>query len=219
MRLAEGFPCRYTDLEGELTTPTGAAILTTTAHQVGAAIDMVPEKVGYGFGTRERSGLPNALRVVVGRAADEASVDAAVLLETNLDDVTGQVLGYLMERCFEVGALDVFYTPIQMKKNRPGFQVSVLCSESAFEPVRSTLANETGTLGVRITRVSRAVAPRRFETLKTSLGEVRVKRSVFPGLPDRVSVEYEDLARLAREKGLPLRIVRETVEGEIERST
>ena len=215
-RLTEGFPVRFTDIEGELTTPTGAAILTTLAHRVGARIDMIPDAVGYGFGTRTRKGVPNALRAVVGRSPGDEDPQPVLLVETNVDDVTGQSLGFLMERAFEAGALDVFFTAVQMKKSRPGVRVSVLCREESLEAVEKTIFEETGSLGIRVAKASRAVASRKEETVETSLGPVRVKRSLFPRGGERISVEYEDLARLAREKEIPLRRLRAKLEAEIE---
>jgi len=216
VRLAAGFPSCFTDLEGEITTPTGAAIVTTIADGVGREIDLVPDTIGYGFGQRERQGgVPNALRVIIGQPVEDQHPASAVLLETNLDDVSGQVVGHLMERCFEAGALDVFTTAIQMKKNRPGFQISVLCGERDLDRVRAALIRESGTLGVRQRRVTRYVAARCQETRATSFGEVRVKRSTYPGMSPRVSAEYDDLARIAREKNLPLRTVQQQVESEL----
>jgi len=215
-RLAEGFPVRFTELDGERTTPTGAAILTTLSHSMGTYLSMVPEKVGYGFGSRQSGSVPNALRAIIADAPGEAEAEEILLLETNVDDVTGQTAGFLMEQCFGAGAVDVFFTPIQMKKNRPALQVSALCSESAFDGVYRALAVETGTLGVRISRIGRLVAPRREESAHTSFGPVRIKRSILPGGTERVAVEYDDLARLAREKNLPLRTIQKRIESELD---
>jgi len=220
-RLAEGFRVRFSDLEGERTTPTGAAIVTALAHAVGETVRMVPEKVGYGFGSRQSEGIPNALRVIIASAPGTdaapggARADEVVLLETNVDDVTGQTAGFLMEECFAAGAVDVFFTPIQMKKNRPALQVSALCKENAFDAVYRALALETGTLGIRISRIGRMVAPRSEESAATSLGPVRIKRSSLPGGTERIAIEYDDLARLARERGLPLRTIRKMLEAEL----
>ncbi len=214
-RLAEGFPVRFTDLEGERTTPTGAAILTTVSHTMGTKLSMVPEKVGYGFGSRQSGGLPNALRAIIATAPGEAEAEEIILLETNVDDVTGQTAGFLMEQCFAAGAVDVFFTPIQMKKNRPALQVSALCADSAFDGVYRALAVETGTLGIRISRIGRLVAPRTEESADTSLGPVRIKRSSLPGGTERIAVEYEDLARLARERNLPLRTIQKMLDAEL----
>lgn len=221
-RLAEGFPVRFTDLEGERTTPTGAAIVTTLARFVGSHacpggmnFCMVPEKVGYGFGSRQSGNVPNALRAIIATAPGDTEADEVILLETNVDDVTGQTAGFLMEQCFAVGAADVFFTPIQMKKNRPALRVSALCKENAFDGVYRALAVETGTLGIRISRIGRLVAPRTEESAHTSLGPVRIKRSTLPDGTDRVSIEYDDLARLAREKNLPLRTIQKLLEAEL----
>ncbi len=215
VRLAEGCPVRYTGLEGELTTPTGAAVLTTLSHAMGHEISFVPHETGYGFGRREGEGPPNALRVVVGSSTASDGMEEVFVLETNVDDIPGQFVGHLMERCLDSGALDVFCTSVQMKKSRPGFQLTLLADRADLDRLRGLLVEESGSLGVRISRVSRFVAARSFETVSTSYGEVRVKSSSLPGGTKRVSAEYEDLARIARERGLPLRMVAEKVQNEI----
>ncbi len=218
VRLTRGFPARITSLEGELTTPTGAAIVTTLAREVGAEPSLVIESSGYGFGSRERpkGEIPNTLRVLIGRMAGPGEAEEVFLLETNLDDVIGQDAGYLMERCFEAGALDVFHTAIQMKKSRPGIKISVLAARPQLDRVRGIVVAESGTLGVRVTRCGRHVASRSMENVSTSLGTVRVKRFAFPGTPERYTVEYDDLARIARDKGIPLREARARVQRDID---
>lgn len=218
LRLTEGFPARFTSIEGELTTPTGAAIVTTLAREVGVELSMAIESVGYGFGLRERScgEIPNSLRVMVGTTDPAGEAEEVFLLETNLDTLTGEDAGFLMERCFDGGALDVFHTPIQMKKSRPGIKVSILVDRAHLDAVRRIMIAESGTLGVRFTRCGRHVAVRSVERVATSFGEVTVKRSAFPGGPERQTVEYEDLARLARDHGVPLREMRQRVERDLD---
>ncbi len=197
-----GAPLRPRDVDAELVTPTGAAILATLATF--AQPKMKIRSVGYGFGVRQ---LPwaNALRLWIGDAmeAGGASDETTSLIEANLDDTTAEALGFAMERLFAAGALDVYFTPIQMKKNRPATMLSVICPVREESAMASLVLRETSTLGVRISRTERMTAARRTDTVQTTYGEVRVKVKSFEGV-ERPSPEYEDCARIAREKGLPL---------------
>ena len=196
-----GAPTRSVDVEAELVTPTGAAIVATLATF--RQPDMRVRSVGYGFGTRQ---LPwaNALRLWVGEEIDEKSPrDETSLIEANLDDMPAESLGYAMERLFSAGALDVYFTPIQMKKNRPATMLSVIASLDMEREMASLVLRETTTLGVRISRTSRITAERRVESVETGFGPIRVKVKVFEGNTS-YSPEFEDCARVARERGLPL---------------
>jgi hypothetical protein len=160
---------------------------------------------GYGFGTRDDFPWPNAVRVWVGEEMDApGGEDRVVLLECNLDDATGETLGYAMERLFATGALDVWYTPILMKKNRPGTAVSVLCSLDRAEELAAVLLRETPTLGMRWQQLARRTADRAEEIVRTEWGDVRVKVKLLGGQVSARSPEYEDCARIARERGIPL---------------
>src|SRR5450756_2713472 len=159
--------------------------------------------VGYGFGTKE---LPwaNALRLWVGEPGEAGSgPEVTSIIEANLDDTTPEVLGYSMERLFAAGALDVYFTPIQMKKNRPATMLSVIASLDMEREMASLVLRETTTLGVRISRTSRITAERRVESVETGFGPIRVKVKVFEGNTS-YSPEFEDCARVAMERGLPL---------------
>lgn len=196
-------PTRALDVAGETVTPTGAALLAETAqfHRP----SMRATAIGYGFGTREDFPWPNAVRVWVGEEIDApGGEDRVVLLECNLDDATGETLGYAMERFFAAGALDVWYTPIQMKKNRPGVAVAVLASPDKAECIASALLRETPTLGLRWQELSRRTADRREEIVRTEWGDIRVKVKLLDGQVAAKSPEYEDCARIARERGRPL---------------
>lgn len=192
--------------EGELVTPTGAAILATLARFETPALRI--QRVGYGFG---RKPLPwaNCLRVCLGDPVEAAGVgqDEVMVLETNLDNVSGEILGGLMEQLFAAGALDVTYSPMQMKKNRPATQVSVIAPLELADRLALLLLRETTTLGVRMSRWSRLKAERRQEEVETPLGRVRVKVKQVGGRVQSISPEYEDCARLARAEGLPLQEV------------
>ena len=193
---------------GELTTPTGAAIITTLATFERPAMSVTG--VGVGLGTKDPENFPNVVRVWLGEVAERpvASVQGdIVLLETNLDDVPGVVLGYAQERLFALGALDVWHTPIQMKKNRPGVILSALVPRHLEAAAAELILRETPTLGVRTRPVERYVADRWNVPMETELGTISVK---LKSLEDRVvgaAPEFEDCRRIALETGLPLQEV------------
>lgn len=188
----------------ELVTPTGAAILTTWAEFVQPA--MAIETVGTGFGTRELP-WPNVLRLWLGAALDdELETEEVTLIETNIDDESPEQLAFGMERLFEAGALDVFFTPVQMKKNRPGVMLSVLAVPADARKLARLVLRETTSLGVRFRPSQRLVCPRRTEILETSLGPVQVKVKQIGG-QEFAAPEYEDCARVARERGVPIATV------------
>ncbi|MBQ9931299.1 MAG: nickel pincer cofactor biosynthesis protein LarC [Firmicutes bacterium] len=204
------------DIPVELVTPTGAGILRGSAARCGAMPPMTMEAVGWGFGKRE-TGRLNALRVVLGTLQEEeqtvfvaesgmaesVSPEDVWQLEANIDDESGEILGYTMERLFEAGALDVWYVPIYMKKNRPAVTLSLLCKEADRELMENIILAETTTLGVRGRQVYRKALEREQVTVETELGPVRVKTASF-GPIQKASPEYEDCARIAREEGIPL---------------
>jgi uncharacterized protein (TIGR00299 family) protein len=193
----------------ELLTPTAAALLSELA-MFGAGDEhwpppMAVRAVGYGFGTKELD-WPNAVRIWLGNVvtSDHDEQDEVFLVECNLDDVTGEALGYALERCLEAGALDVWLTPIQMKKSRPGVKLSVLATPDDFFTLSELLLRETSTLGVRYSIHHRRKAGRRIRVGSTPWGEVRLKDKILDGQVVASSPEYEDCARLAREAGVPL---------------
>jgi pyridinium-3,5-bisthiocarboxylic acid mononucleotide nickel chelatase len=192
----------------ELVTPTGAALLAELARFERPALRI--ERVGYGFGRRELA-RPNALRVWLGEltTAEQAGDDAEqiVLLETNIDDQSGEQLAYALERLLELGALDAWAQPILMKKGRPATLLSALVPIALEEDACTLLFRETTTLGVRRRLVERATCERELATVETPLGPVRVKRKRWQGHELGAAPEYEDCAALARQHGLPLRVV------------
>ena len=199
---------------GELTTPTGAALLTSLAEFHRPAFNV--EKVGVGLGTRDPAEFPNVLRVWLGEAslpeaADILQEGRVALLETNLDDVSGVVLGYAQEKLFELGALDVWYTPVQMKKNRPGTVLSILVPKHLEREAVELVLRETPTLGIRTRTVDRYVAERHNTIIETGLGPVSVKVKTLDGRPVSAAPEPDDCRRIANETGIPFQEVYQRV--------
>ena len=218
--LLKGVPLAASSIKAELTTPTGAAILTTVVQEWVETPVMTIERIGHGAGRREFIEQPNLLRLFLGEAAaapNPEERDTVWMLETNLDDVPAEVVGYCFEALFAAGALDVFSTPIQMKKNRPGVLVGVLAPESAVSALEALLFRETGTLGVRRYAVQRSKLRREAVTVQTPWGPVKGKRGWREGGPEVLSPEYEDCARVARQHGVPLREVYAAVKGAFKR--
>src|SRR5262249_5453898 len=210
--LLRGVPLAATTIRGELTTPTGAAILATVVTEWVEQPAMTVERIGLGAGTRDLLEQPNVLRLFVGPVtepskANPAERDQVWMLETNLDDVPAEVIGFCFEELFAAGALDVFSTPIQMKKNRPGVLLSVLAPEEAVGPLEAILFRETGTLGIRRYLVRRDKMQREAVIVQTPWGPVKGKRGWREGETSVFSPEYEDCARVARQHGVPLREV------------
>ena len=205
-------PLRPADgASGELVTPTGAAILTIVGRFERPAMTL--ERAGYGAGSREIEGRPNVLRIWLGERT-ERGVRQMVLIETNIDDMTGEMLGYARDTLLDAGAADVWFTSVQMKKGRPGVMLSVICSEAQEEAVARLLLRETSTLGVRVRPVHRWEAERELLEFASSLGPAAVKVKRLPGEPPTVAPEYEACKRLAEARGLPLAEVYRIVQAE-----
>ena len=195
---------------GELTTPTGAALITTLAAFGRPAFAV--DRVGLGLGTKNPAGFPNALRVWLGELAQAESASAVqqgevVLLETNLDDVSGLVLGYTQERLFAIGALDVWNTPILMKKNRPATLLSVLVPKDKEREATEVILRETPTLGIRTRPVDRYVAGRQMVTIETKMGPINVKVKLLDGKAISAAPEPDEVRRIALESGTPFQEV------------
>ncbi len=204
--LLKGAPLAPCSIKGELTTPTGAAILTTVVQDWVEQPVMTIEQVGHGAGQRDLLEQPNLLRVFVGAVSEPNLVerDQVWMLETNLDDVPGEVIGYCFERLFAAGALDVFTTAIQMKKNRPGVLLCAIAPAETLAVVEAVLFRETGTLGVRRYPVQRSKLRREAMTVSTPWGPVQAKRGWREGGPEVLTPEYEDCARIARQHDVAL---------------
>ena len=207
LRLLAGVPVYSSGLPAELVTPTGALIVSDYASSFGPMPAMVAHKVGYGAGTKDFPGVPNVLRVVIGERTQEAGAESIVQIECEIDDMNPQIFGLLIDRLLADGALDVFYTPVQMKKNRPGILVTVLVLPDARETVSGILFSETTTIGVRYQAMTREVLDRQVVTVETALGAIRFKVASRRGRVLNAAPEFDDCVRLAAEKGLPLKEV------------
>jgi uncharacterized protein (TIGR00299 family) protein len=198
-------------IQAELVTPTGAAIAKTLATRFSAFPEMKIEKSAYGAGSRDFPGHPNVLRIVIGESlpalAGKTKYETISVLEANLDDLNPQVFGYVMDRLLEEGALDVFGMPVQMKKNRPGTLLTVLCKPEDAEKLTQLVFSETTTLGVRRREESRQTLARRWENVRTEWGEVRIKIASMNGTVTNYAPEYEDCRRIAAEHHVPLKTV------------
>jgi len=223
--LLKNAPIYSTEIEGELMTPTGAAIIATVCREFGNLPEMTVEKTAYGAGTRDYQGFPNVLRLMLGdissakppgsEGAEKSSAKTqdqkpntesrkVLQLETNLDDVSPEILGYVMEKAFELGALDFWFTPIQMKKNRPATLVSLLCKGSDKGKFIGLLVRETTTLGVRIKEIERTCLSREISTVKTKFGQIPVKIARFGTEIVNIKPEFETLKEIAKRENLPL---------------
>jgi len=207
--LLKGLPVHGDCGPGERVTPTGAAILVALVSRFGQQPTMVLEKTGCGAGGHDFADCPNILRAFLGSHVEKSDdADEVIVVEANIDDSTPEVLGYAMERLLEEGALDVFFTPIQMKKNRPGVMMSFLCRHDQFERLAQLLLGETSAIGLRYYRADRIIMPRRVVEQQTEFGPVRFKQVIgADGKALRAAPEYDDCRRIAREHGVPCRDV------------
>ena len=206
--LLKGVPLAPSDVAFELTTPTGAGMVATVADEFGPLPPMMIDTIGYGAGDKELAEQANITRLVLGEAGDQFDTDQAWMLETNLDDATGEQICFTTTKLLEAGALDVYTTAVQMKKNRPGVVLSVLCHAAQRNKLERIVFRETGTLGVRQWPVTRHKLERQALHVSTSYGEVAGKLSIF-GDERRFAPEFEACRAIANEQGVPLRDVME----------
>ncbi|MGH9404587.1 MAG: nickel pincer cofactor biosynthesis protein LarC [Terriglobia bacterium] len=208
--LLKGLPVYSSGVEGELVTPTGAAIVSTLAKGVGPMPSMVIDRIGYGAGSHDYPGQPNIARLFVGEktgASTETEGEAISVIKANFDDMSPQLFGYVMEQALAAGALDVTCGAIQMKKNRPGVELTILCAPANVDALSRLLFSETTTLGIRIQEARRITLERELVTVGTAYGPVRVKVARQNGRVLNASPEYEDCRRIAEEKSVPLKEV------------
>jgi uncharacterized protein (TIGR00299 family) protein len=215
---ARGVGVTQCDEPHELVTPTGAALLAEFVESFGPMSGLVAERIGFGLGTRDNQTRPNVLRAVLGdvsSARGQASggpdweTDTVAVLETNLDDINAEILGHFVEKALAAGALDVFHTSIQMKKNRPGVLLSVLCAETDTDKFVELILRETSTFGVRCYAAARRKLQREFASVKTSFGNVTVKIGRLSGQVVQAAPEYESCKKLAERAKVPLKQIYE----------
>ena len=216
--ILKGIPIYGTKIPHELVTPTGAAIIATLAESFEEIPDMIVEKIGYGAGKRELESQPNLLRIILGTEITNSEkgigvyqTDQIVILETCIDDMNPEVFGFLMERLFEKGALDVYWIPIFMKKNRPATMVQVLCPENCREVLMACILSESSSLGVRYYHAKRRMLGRERIMVETVYGKIAVKRITELNRGSRIVPEYETCKKIALEKNLPIRVVYDTI--------
>jgi len=202
-----GFPTYDAGLEAELVTPTGAAIVVANAARAERWPAMSPDEVGWGAGTAEFADRPNMLRAILGTPTPSTDPLTHVVLEANLDDVTGEIVAGAIATLLEEGALDAWAAPVTMKKGRPGMVLGVLCSAALADALATIVLRETTTLGVRRTRVRRVERPRRTVEVETPYGKLPVKIAEGPFGPPQIKPEYDACAAAARAHGVPVRVV------------
>lgn len=206
-KLLQGKPTYSNGVARELVTPTGAAIVATLCDSFGPQPPMSVAAIGYGAGSADLADQPNVLRIMLGQSAEKtvAGFDEEIsVIEANLDDMNPQIYGYFLEKALAAGALDVYTTPVQMKKNRPGTLLTLLCKPSDTQSLMSLIFAETTTFGARTYSAQRRTLPRESVSVHTKFGEVRVKLSRVNGSIRHIAPEYEDCRKLAAEKNIPL---------------
>jgi hypothetical protein len=218
LSILKGIPIYGTNIPHELVTPTGAAIISTLAVSFEKMPEMIVEKIGYGAGRRELESQPNLLRIIIGteimnseKGIGVYQTDQIVKIETCIDDMNPEVFGFLMDRLFEKGALDVYWIPIFMKKNRPATMGQVLCTENYREELMACILSESSSLGVRYYLVKRRMLNREKIMVKTVYGELPVKRIIELDGSSRIVPEYETCKKIALTEKLPLRVVYDTI--------
>jgi len=204
VRILEGVPVRMTEIEAELTTPTGAALIRTLCDTIGEPVAIRPRRTGVSTGTLDLKERPNIVRALLGDPLGAPDGGTVEVFETTIDDMNPQLYGHLTESLFESGAREVFLTAVQMKKGRPGVLVTAICDSARAHAVLERLFTESTTIGVRVRHEGRVELSRSVAEVATPLGRVRVKTAVLPTGEERRVPEYEDLKRIAKETGRPL---------------
>lgn len=231
--LLKGVPVYSTEIEGELITPTGAAIISTVCDEFGAIPELQIEQTAYGAGTREYKDFPNVLRLFLGQTSIRKGQDKKaekngrqmksgdlinekmLAIETNVDDSSPEILGLIMEKSFALGALDCWFTPIQMKKNRPASKISILCRPEERAKFLELIFTETTTLGVRLTEVERICLPREIVRVETEFGAVEVKVAKFGEKIVNAKPEFEQVKIVADRAGVPVRRIIKEIDNEL----
>jgi len=204
IRILEGVPVRITEIEAELTTPTGAALLRALCETIGEPIGLRPRRTGIATGARDLAERPNIVRAILGEPLASQDAGAVEVFETTIDDMNPQLYGHLTESLFQSGAREVFLTPVQMKKGRPGVLVTAICDASRAHAVLERLFAESTTIGVRVRHEGRVELMRSVAEVETPAGKIRVQTAILPNGEERRVPEYDDLKRIAQETGRPL---------------
>lgn len=216
VEILRGVPCFSSGIRQELTTPTGAAVIVTLANEFGSLPELKTDRVGYGAGGKNLKEMPNALRIILGELsiANELKKEIFVL-ETNIDDMNPEFYDVVMEKLFQAGAVDVFLTPIIMKKNRPATKLSVLTQQQNVEMLANEVLKNTTSFGIRFYPVERVMLEREFQEIETVLGKVKVKIGKRDGEICHISPEYEHCKKISREQGIPIKKVYEEIQSAI----
>jgi uncharacterized protein (TIGR00299 family) protein len=207
VRLLAGAPVYSSGVQSELVTPTGALLVTSYATSFGPVPAMTIERVGYGAGDRDLPGTPNVLRVLIGESAEAARSERIVVLECEIDDMNPQIFGLVMDRLYAAGALEVYFAPVQMKKNRPGTLLTILAKPEQRQELTALVFRETTTIGVRYHEVMRERLDREIVEVATPLGMVRFKVARLGGAVVNAAPEFEDCLRISNERGIPVKDV------------
>ncbi|MCD9187414.1 MAG: nickel pincer cofactor biosynthesis protein LarC [Pyrinomonadaceae bacterium] len=230
--ILQNMPIYSTEIEGELITPTGAAIIAAVCEEFGQIPEMRIEKTAYGAGTRDYVDFPNVLRLILGKTTNQLRItnyelreksneqrttnnEQLILIETNLDDISPEILGFVMERAFEADCLDCWFTPIQMKKNRPATTISILCENGKVEIFKELLFTETSTLGVRISNIDREFLERETQKIETEFGEIALKIAKYNGKIVNVKPEYDQMREIAVKSKIPVKEIERRILREI----
>jgi len=203
VELVKGYPVIKTNIKGELTTPTGAAILTTISEGVCDNLNIILQNSGYGAGSKEIEEIPNFLRILIGKTESKFQYDEVLLVESNIDDLNPEVYPYIVEKLFKNDVLDVYITPVIMKKGRPGNIISVLCEKKNFKEVVKIIFNETTTIGLRVSDIKRLKLKRELIEINTPFGKVKAKK-IYIDNEEKIIPEYEECKKIAEKNKLPL---------------
>jgi uncharacterized protein (TIGR00299 family) protein len=216
--ILKGIPVYGSGIQHELVTPTGAAILATLSESFEEIPNMIVEKIGYGAGERDLKTIPNLLRIITGALSDVQKAhqagylkDTIEVVETCIDDMNPEIFGFVMDRLFADGALDVYWMPVFMKKNRPGTMIHVLCNRNRREAIIHRILSETTSLGLRYYHAERRLLPRDHIHIKTQYGSLQVKRITNPDGTMRIVPEYEVCKKIALDKNLPIKVVYDAI--------
>jgi hypothetical protein len=206
LELLKNRPVYSSNIPFELTTPTGAVLISSLASKFGPIPDMKVSKIGIGAGSQNFKEQPNILRLLIGQTTGEIEniTENIMVIETNIDDMNPQIYEYVMDKLFNAGALDVFLTQLIMKKNRPGIKLTVLCNEDKKEDLIEIILSETTTIGVRYYKAQRKILQRQIELLNTKFGRIKVKKTQLSKKVQKISPEYEDCKRIAKKFNIPL---------------